>query len=140
MTQRVLQHKQLAMFMSPDEVIDGAWKGDSHIDRGRNTPRQQWERPDPGGIVETESLRDRKLRQITERTDEDEEHGLTPYTDRLKAGAPVKLFHDEETYGAHPILDDGHHRLAYAERNKTPYIAVQHSGPHALAKWTRPER
>jgi hypothetical protein len=126
-----LHPQQLKMFMTPDEIIDTAHKSDSmHTRFGYDmdlgdaaTPRQQWEREyfDPHGSPAVKygaALREEKLIEVD---------GGAYYSPEEKNaiahdGRPLELLHTpEKTY-----LSDGHHRLAYHERQGTPYLPVKH--------------
>lgn len=101
--------EQLKMFMSPDEIIDRYHKGDSAISA---TPREEWESPGSGYEPGT-SLKGSKLSALAKPS-------YQKNFDRPWVTAPpVKVF-------ANKHLGDGHHRLAYAEKNKIPFMAVRH--------------
>ena len=115
--------EQLKMFMTPDEVIDYAHKSDSdlfhHMDQEQtHTPREQWEHPGSGPGDEG-PLRDEKLHALDHSPEMRAAFGQSWDT-----APPLEIKrtwkHD------YPVLSDGHHRLAHAERAKIPYVAVTH--------------
>lgn len=125
--------EQLKMFMTPDELIDTTNKRDSEFydmydQKGRGTPRQQWEHPHSGEasvhgeepFVRNRSLRQQKLDRLAT-MDNYRDIREKPY----ETMPPVELTH----YGwgsRRPQLSQGHHRLAHAEAKKIPYLAVTH--------------
>lgn len=109
------------MFMSPAEVIDKAHKVDyTGWDKDDISPRQQWEnKRHPTGEP---SLRENKLDDL-----QGERRGYfsgrsmeqRPY----ETMPPIKL-HKDEAGKTH--LKDGHHRLAWSEHERVPFMAVEH--------------
>lgn len=111
--------EQLKMFMTPDEVIDSADKLDSALHsryHGEDSPhpREQWERPNQHGV----SLRDYKRAALRS----DNSGKKEKFNRSWDTAPPVELAH----YGSRKTLVDGHHRLAWAEMRKIPYMAVTH--------------
>ena len=123
--------EQLQMFMTPDEIIDRTNKLDSrYYDPYDNraegaSPRFQWEDPRGGTpsvhgeepFVRSRSLREEKLAGIEKRPDFEKPFDTMP---------PVELTHYRRYGSKRPLLSQGHHRLAWAEKKKIPYIAVTH--------------
>lgn len=112
--------QQLKMFMTPDEIIDTADKLDSpHHNRydpsSSPHPREQWERDNQHGV----SLRDYKRGALRSDNSGKKEKFEGRSWD---TAPPVELAH----YGNRATLVDGHHRLAWAEMRKIPYMAVTH--------------
>jgi hypothetical protein len=118
---------QLKMFMSPDELIDTTNKLDSRFyDPYENTasagPREQWEGqhssryPTAPGM----SLREEKLGDFEH---PEYEHD---FKKPLASMPPVELMHYRAAGSRRPQFNDGHHRLAWAEARKIPYMAVVH--------------
>jgi hypothetical protein len=108
--------EQLKMFMSPDEIIDTASKGDSRIVGPGTTPREQWERPDSSYYS---SLREEKL--------EETEYSASGFHGRPFATMPpVELTHGHPVSPDRPMLTEGHHRLAWTEDRGIPFMAVKH--------------
>ena len=110
---------QLKMFMTPAEIVDTADKLDSPLhDRyaGEQSPhpRAQWEQPNQHGF----SLRDLKRGALRSDNSGKKEKFNRPWD----TAPPVELAH----YGDRSTLIDGHHRLAHAEQQGVPYMAVVH--------------
>lgn len=122
--------EQLKMFMTPDELIDQTNKMDSSFydvldQKAYQSPRNQWEHPkggDPQVTGEEPFVHDRSLRQEKlDRIANDSQFGKT-----YESMPAVEL----RTYGwgsRRPVIVNGHHRLAWAEKNNVPYLAVTHS-------------
>jgi hypothetical protein len=112
------------MFMTPDELIDSTNKMDSRFyDPYENTasahPRAQWE-AENSSRYGRESLREEKLEDLDTSHHEDF-HGK-PY----ETMPPVELVHYRAAGSKRPLLAQGHHRLAKAEDEGYPYLAVIH--------------
>lgn len=127
--------EQLKMFMTPDEIIDTVHKNDSRLSGHMWSPRAQWEHPESGYDYKNSaadvSLRQEKLGRL-----EQNEHVKKDFNRSWLSAPPVEIFHAPES-GRFPsgrksawqpgkTLTEGHHRLAYAEQKKIPYIAVTH--------------
>lgn len=118
------QFEQLKMFMSPDDLIDSTNKMDSRFydpyeNRASAHPRAQWEGKHSSryGI---ESLREEKLEDL------DTSHRADFHGRPFETMPPVELIHYRATGSRRPLLAQGHHRLAKAEDERIPYMAVIH--------------
>lgn len=114
------QFTQLPMFMETKDIIDKFDKGDSGL---AGTPRQQWEEKDPDYGM---SLREMKLHDLA--TPHPSNGSQQAYfQDRRKRGTlPPVTLGSLGIRGRVPQLGDGHHRLAFAEANKVPFLPVKH--------------
>lgn len=111
--------EQLKMFMSPDEIIDYAHKGDSAIS---GTPREEWEALGSSTHGPNTSLRGEKLADL----DPGGSHYEKFYGHKSWLSAPpIRIYHGFSST-ADKWLAEGHHRLAFAEKHDIPLIAVRH--------------
>lgn len=110
--------EQLAMFMTPGEIIDTTQKADYRPPLGERsgTPREQWEKKNYYGSKR--SLKDEKTEDLISR---DKYKFVT-----RESMPPVSIRHTATM----KHLTDGHHRLAFAELDKMPWVPVTHAGAH----------
>jgi hypothetical protein len=128
-------HEQLKMFMTPDEIIDTADKGDTlfsweHKRFGQPpTPRDQWEAEGSGH--HGSSLRDLKRENLS---DWSKKRGSfdKPFETMPPVHLMAQQYSNFKDAPRRKLLVDGHHRLALAEHRGHPYIAVMH---HTEDEW-----
>jgi hypothetical protein len=110
------------MFERPSDMVEKVYKGDSllwSVGGRRPTPREEWETPVLFGSGEhgrTTSLREYKLDQLqNDAKYKDIDSSKMP---------PIPIEHEPPT--GRKRMADGHHRLAYAEAKKMPWVPVTH--------------
>lgn len=102
--------QQLAMFMTPKEIVTNHQLSDSHF---------------YGGV--------RQMTDIKQR--ENELTGLDKAIKEQGVQKPVHLYHTSQSEGGHTELVDGHHRLVAALKHRpNELIPVLHSGDEDLGK------
>lgn len=128
--------EQLAMFMSPREIINTTHKTDASVPSLAWSQRQQWERPGSGNNSKRMPVKgDRKAlqsRTLSLREEKNEElDNEAEYKDTDPKQMPPLRIRDNENQASSlfpkgKLLWDGHHRLAHGERHKMPWLPVTH--------------